>query len=185
MNIKFAKILLAITALGSFLLAGTQSFADSSLHRKVSKLLSKHAVVSTRGGFGGHFRRSSWSYAAQGCKLNIDRHTHWRRPGRSTMTTDHGASYSIPLSQVDLESSLFARSRIKLECKTKDCISKRLHRRCNQSRYRYRRRCLRRRNKSVSAYYLKVDPRQKTTLSNTLKRLINSCGTSRSAHNNH
>lgn len=144
-----------------------------ALHKKVSKMLKKHAVTLTSGNVIGYKTKTNFHYKAKSCALYIDRHLEWHHLARGTSTTDSGASYTIPLNKVQLDKGE-ASNRLKLSCQTDDCIAKKMHKRCKSRRY-----C--RRNKTINTYYLQVNPETRLELAHYIEQLVSRCGAPRTA----
>lgn len=160
-----------ITVLGLLMLTSLNAAASgkTGLHQTVTNLLAKHAVKLRQGQFNGYVTKSVFDYHADRCELRIKRVLEWRHTRTSTSTRDHGASYRIPLKKVKLKRGK-AVNRLKLDCHDKECIAKRLHKKCNG-----RRRC--RRDKTVSAYYLQIRPDFKENLAQHIGKLVKVCNT--------
>ncbi len=144
-----------------------------ALHNKVSTLLSKHALTKTSGNVVGYKTKTRIAYKASSCELRINRILEWHHQRRGTSSTDHGASYMIPLHQIQLDKG-DASNRLKLSCQTDDCIAKLLHRKCRSNR-----RC--RRNKTTNSYYLQITPESKQDLAIHIAKLVSYCGAGKTA----
>ena len=167
MKFRFQIGLIALTSLLAFVSFNSLASGEAGLHQTVTNLLSKHAVKRRNGQFNGYITKSLFNYHADQCELRIKRVLQWRHT-RTDSTSNHGASYRIPLKKVKLERGR-AVNRIKLACGSKECIEKRLHKTCKS------RRC--RRDKTVSAYYLQIRPDFKEYLAQHLGKLVRSCNT--------